>query len=320
MGKKYKNLKEQICSWDNILLAYEKTARGKRSSRSYLEFREYDLANLRKIQAQLIEETYELDPFHHFKVFEPKERNITALSFRDRIVQHAFNNILEPIFDATFLDNSFACRRGKGTHAGVKYVQSILRKYPEKRYFLKTDFSKFFPSISHDILFEFIKKKISCTFVLKYLRLWFPIGGRGIPVGWLLSQLFANVYGNKIDHYLKHELEVEHFARYMDDIVVIHDSREYLKELKENIENFAKDILELRISKWSISPVTNSINFLGYRIWADYKKIRRDSVVRAKRKIIRLKGEKKSMFLRSWQGHIKWADCYNLQKSLLSYK
>jgi len=318
MGKKYKHLKDQICSWDNILLAYEKTARGKRYSRSFLEFQEYDLVNLRQIQEHLISETYTLDPFHHFKVFEPKERNITALSFRDRVVQHAFNNILEPIFDSTFLDNSYACRKGKGTHAGVKYVQSVLRKHPEKEYFLKTDYSKFFPSISHNILFELIKKKISCKFVLKYLKIWFPENGYGIPVGWLLSQLFANVYGNCIDNYIKHTLKIEHFARYMDDIVIIHDDKEYIKKVKLKIENFSIAHLELRLSKWHIQNVNNGINFLGYRIWTSYKKIRRDSVVRAKRKIKKLTGDRKQRFLRSWQGHIRWANCYNLSKTLLA--
>lgn len=318
MGKKYKNLKEQICSWENLLLAYKKTAKGKRSTRSYLQFREFDLINLEKIQEELLNETYKLDEFKEFDIYVPKHRHIKALSFRDRLVQHAICNVIEPIFESTFVSNSYACRKNRGTHAGVKYIQACLRKYPDEKFVLKTDFSKFFPSISYDLLFTIIEKKISCKFVLSILRLMYPVGGKGLPVGWLTSQLFANIFASQLDHYLQQDLKVKHWARYMDDIVVLHSDIEYLRQLKIKLEAYSYEILGLTLSKWSIQNVSRGINFLGYRIWKTYKLIRRDSVTRAKRKAKRLVGEERNKFLRSWQGHIKWADCHNLQARILA--
>ena len=320
MGKKYKNLKEQICSWDNLLLAYKRTAKGKRSTRSYLQFREYDLINLEKLQKELIDGTYKLDEFREFDIYVPKHRHIKALSFRDRIVQHAICNIIEPIFDGTFVSNTYACRRNKGTHAGVKYVQSVLRKYPEKKYYLKTDFSKFFPSIEYDLLFEIIEKKIRCKFVLRLLRLMLPFGGKGLPVGWLISQLFANVFASQLDHYLQEDLGVKNWARYMDDIVIVHEDPEYLREVKIKLENYSIDNLKLYLSKWHIQPVERGINFLGYRIWKNYKLIRKDSVKRAKRKSYKYKNKHDlNKFLASWNGHIQWADCNNLINWIQNY-
>lgn len=316
MGKKYKNLKEQICSWDNLLLAYKKTCKGKRYTRSFLQFQEYDLINLKRIQQGLIDGSYQMDPIKEFYVFEPKSRLIKALSFRDRVVQHAICNIIEPIFDKTFLSNSYACRKGKGTHAGVKDIQSVLRKYPEKKYFLKTDFSKFFHSIQYDTLFEIIRNKIKCSFTIEILRKMLPVGGSGLPIGWLISQLFANVYANTLDSYLQFELKVKHWFRYMDDIIVIHEDPKYLVEIKDLIKEFISNNLGLTFSKWSVKLVSKGINYLGYRVWNNYKLIRKDSVKRAKQKLNKYTGNELNKFIGSWNGHIQWADCYNLKRSL----
>ena len=320
MGTKYKNLKDQICSWDNLLLAYRKTSKGKRNTRSYLQFREYDILNLEKIQNDLISESYKMDEFHTFDIYVPKHRKIQALSFRDRIVQHAICNVIEPIFDKTFLSNSYACRKNKGTHAGVKYVQSILRKYPEKNYVLKTDFSKYFPSIQYDLLFELIKKKISCRFTLSMLRVFLPSGGCGLPVGWLISQLMANVFGSAVDHYLQHELKLKHWARYMDDIVIIHEDLALLKNVKIQLEAFSLERLKMRLSKWSIQSISRGINFLGYRIWRTHKLIRKDSARRVKQKCYKYTHYSDlEKFVCSWNGHIKWANCNNLKRWLQNY-
>lgn len=316
MGKKYKNLKDKICSWDNILLAYKKTCSGKRHTRSFLRFQEYDLLNLRRIQQELLNGSYKMDPFKEFYVYEPKQRLIKALSFRDRIVQHAICNIIEPIFESTFLSNSYACRKNKGTHAGVKDVQSTLRKHPEFKYYLKTDFSKFFPSVEYDKLFEILQSKIKCKFTVDLLRIMLPPGQKGLPIGWLISQLFANVYANKLDYYIQHKLKVKHWFRYMDDIIILHDDKTYLRTIRNKIEEFSETEMNLKYSKWSIRSVSSGINYLGYRIWSKYKLIRRDSVIRAKRKINKYTSEQIEKFIGSWNGHIRWADCYNLQRSI----
>ena len=316
MGKKYRNLYPQIHDWQNILAAYKQTCNGKRKTWGYLEFKEYDEANLRAIQNELITKTYKIGAYRHFTIYEPKPRLISALEFKDRLVQHALCNIITPIFESTFLPYNFACRDGMGTHKGVKHLQAILRKHGHT-HFLKTDFSKYFPSVDHAILHREIRKKISCRDTLALIEEIVPTEGKGIPIGSLTSQLFANVYGNIIDHYIHHELKHRHWARYMDDIVVLGDSQDDLRESFKKIEQFSKDEMGMSISKWCVRSIHRGIDFLGYRIWPTHKLIRKDSVTRAKRKIKRytyrndLESLKK--FIAAWQGHIQWADCRNLK-------
>ena len=154
MGKRYKNLFESIVDIDNIRSAYHKTAKGKNKyTSSHLKFKENLEANLYEIQQELIRETYMHGEYHTFPVYEPKERFIHSLPFKDRVVQHSINNIIEPIFEKVFYSFSYACRKNKGTHIGVKTIQSKLRKINDSSiYYLKMDFRKYFASINGNIL------------------------------------------------------------------------------------------------------------------------------------------------------------------------
>lgn len=316
MGKKYRNLYPEICSWENILKAYKQTCNGKRKTWGYLEFKEYDEANLREIQSELLNKSYEIGSYRHFTIYEPKPRLISALTFKDRLVQHALCNIITPLFERTFLPYNFACRNGMGTHKGVIHVQSMLRKH-NYSHFLKTDFSKYFPSINHGTLHKEIKRKISCRDTLRLIEEITPLTGKGIPIGSLTSQLFANVYGNIIDHYIHHELKHRHWARYMDDIVILGNDPRLLRESFDKIKTFSSDKMQMKISRWNVSSVKKGIDFLGYRIWKTHKLIRKDSAKRAKRKIKSYTYlndlESLTKFVASWKGHIQWADCYNLK-------
>jgi hypothetical protein len=316
MGLKYKKLFDKIVDIKNLQIAYKNTCKGKRDTYSYLEFKQFDQYNLLQIQKELISGNYKIGNYRHFYIYDPKKRLISALSFKDRIVQHALCNIITNIFDKTFLPNSFACRKNFGTHKGVIYIQSLLRKYNYK-YFLKTDFSRYFPSINTNILHKMIRKKIKCNKTYKLVTEIVPFNTIGIPIGNLTSQLFANVYGNTIDYYLKHNLKINHFARYMDDIVVLGNNYKELYEIYNKIQKYSKYLLKLKISKWNVSSTQKGINFLGYRIWKDYKLIRRLSVIKAKRKVKKYletnNKEKLQRFLASWHGHIQWGNSYNLK-------
>lgn len=230
-------------------------------------------------------------------------------------MQHAVCNVIAPIFDSTLLHNTFACRVNMGTHAGVKYIQSELRK-PGATHFLKTDYSKFFPSVDRKVLHELIRRKVACKKTLAVLSEIIPEDGKGIPIGSLTSQLFANVYGGKIDRFIHHDLGYRRWARYMDDIVILDTDIDRLRSDFYRIQEYSKDEMGMGISKWSCSSVKRGINFLGYRIWDTHKLLRKDSVVRAKRKISRYirKGETDTLikFLASWYGHARWADTNNL--------
>lgn len=316
MGLKYKKLFDKIVDLENLKIAYKNTCKGKKETFSYLEFKEFDQFNLTQIQKELINNEYKIGNYRNFFIYDPKKRLISALSFKDRIVQHALCNIITDIFDKTFLPNSFACRKGYGTHKGVIYIQSLLRRFNYK-YFLKTDFSRYFPSIDTNVLHTMIRKKIKCNKTYNLITEIVPLNTSGIPIGNLTSQLFANVYGNSIDHYLKHKLKINHFARYMDDIVVLGDSYSELYKIYNHIKEYSLNILKLKISKWNVSSTNKGINFLGYRIWKDYKLIRKLSVLRAKRKVkkylINKDNDKLKMFLASWHGHIKWGNSHNLK-------
>ena len=317
--KRYNNLYAQITSKENLKLAFEKAAAGKKKSFSYLEFKEFSNLNLYNLQQQLINHTYRLGPYRQFYVFEPKARLISALDFRDRVVQHALCNIITPIFEKSFLPYNFACRAGLGTHAGVKYVQASLRKHDYK-YFLKTDFSKFFPSINRQTLFSLIKRKIKCKETLALIELIAPPDGIGLPIGNLTSQLFANVYGSVCDRYIHDVLKQPNWARYMDDIVVLGNDPEELLNIFNKFKDISYSQLGLKISKWSIAPTTKGINFLGYRIWKNHKLLRKSSVLKAKRKLRRFKKVKDleglQRFKASFNGHCILADGHNLRKHL----
>lgn len=318
MGRRYKNLYGSIANLDSLYRAYGKAQEHKRQANGFLVFQEYAPANLRKLHEDLKNETWQPDPLRQFVIYEPKRRLISAPSFRDRVVHHSWYATVEPIMDSTFLPWSFACRMGKGTHAGVKFVQSELRR-GGYTHFLKTDFAAYFPSIDTEILHEQYKRKISCHKTLALMEKIIPRNSVGVPIGALPSQLSANVYGNILDQFLHHHHKVR-FARYMDDVIVLGHDSNHLREVKDSIEVFARDKMKMSFSHWSVSPVSRGINFLGYRIWPGHKLIRKSSVHRAKRKIkamiARQDYEALERFIGSWAGHINKADVYNLKIAL----
>lgn len=320
MGKKYKNLYDGICDLDNLWDAYSRASKGKRESTGYLKFRDYEAAHISVLSRRLVNKSYTPGKYNNFLVYEPKPRTISALPFKDRVVQHSLHAVISPIFEKCFLPYSFACRSGKGTHTGVKHVQSILRRMSSdgEVYCLKMDFSKYFPSIDRTILYKEIRKKISCDDTLALLAKFHPPEGTGIPIGHLTSQLLANIYGNKLDHFMAHKLGIKNWARYMDDTVVFSNSKEQLREWFLEVHNFITEEMKMRFSKWSITSASRGVNFLGYRIWKSHKLLRKDSVIRAKRKLKKYENDpkKKAEFLASWKGHASHANSYNLLKRL----
>lgn len=322
LGLKHRNLIERIIADANMRDAYRKTAAGRRMSDGALTFKEYSEYNLGRLALDLHSGEYVPGTAHRFYVYEPKARLISALPFRDRVAQHAVHNVIAPIFDATFLPRSFACRKGMGTHAGVKAVQAELRRMSAGGpvYFLKTDFSRFFSSIERSTLNCMIRKKISCKGTMRVIEAMVPSDGIGLPIGSLTSQLFANVYATALDRFLSQELFEKVWFRYMDDMVILGRDMAHLHAVRAEIERFSAERLGLRFSKWSVAPASRGINFLGYRIWASHKLMRRDSVARAKRKIrvLRATGqtEKLDKFVAAWVGDAQWADSRNLLRHL----
>ena len=192
MPKRHRNLIHQIAHIDNLRDAYYKTARGKRQTHGYLEFKEYAEANLLLLQEELQDGAYSIGEYRTFTIYEPKARLISALDFKDRLVQHALCNLVAPIMEKALLPWTFACRVGKGTHAGVKHVQAALRSTGTK-YYLKTDFSKFFPSVRRSDAHDLYERRIACRKTMAIIDEIIPPVGVGIPIGSLTSQLTANL-------------------------------------------------------------------------------------------------------------------------------
>jgi hypothetical protein len=318
MGKKHRNLIGEIASVANLYRAFEKASKGKRYSVGYLQFKQHLAANIKLLSDALGDGTYRPSPASIFYVNEPKRREISALPFADRVVQHALCNVIEPLFERTFLPNTYACRTGKGTHVAAIEAQATLRR--GFTHWLKLDFSKYFASIDRAVLHTEIRRKVSCRGTLDLITTFLAPTGKGLPIGNLTSQLFANVYGHVLDRHLTHTLKVGPWLRYMDDTVIFAHSREALAVLQQGLQWFCEVRLGLRFSKWSIGPISQGLDWLGYRIWPTYKLLRRNSVLSAKRKIARYRetGDDLALkrFAASWRGHAQWANSFNLVNQL----
>ncbi len=324
MTKRYRNLIDRITAPRTMEAALRLTSAGKRLTPGYLDFKEFGPLNLADLAREIRNGTYRPGVPHQFFVFDPKRRLISALPFRDRLAQQALCLVIGPIFERALLPRAFACRPGKGTHAGVRLLQSDLRRETRAGaalYFLKTDFRAYFASIERPVLWRLIEAKISCRATRRLIEAMVPREGIGLSIGSLTSQIFANLYaGATLDRHLQQALGERLWYRYMDDVVVLGRDSAHLRALKDEIERFAARELGLRFSKWQVAPVSRGVNFLGYRIWPSHKLLRRDSVVRARRKIAAYRragdDERLRKFLAAWLGHARHADSRNLIGSL----
>ncbi|MCK4649721.1 group II intron reverse transcriptase domain-containing protein [Candidatus Pacearchaeota archaeon] len=324
--KTHKNLFQEVCEYGNLNNAYLKARRGKNYVSEALNF-DYNLENgLVDLQCELRNQTYETGKYRHFIIFEPKERKISALPFRDRVVHHAVCNVIEPMFEKKFIYDSYACRKGKGTHAGADKLQKFIRSANDNYYVLKCDVSKYFPSVNQEILKQLIREKIADKKLLWLSDNIINSAGRGIPIGNLTSQLFANIYLNKLDEYMKYELKIKYYIRYMDDFIILHESKQYLHEVKENVRVFFVSMkLTLHPKKANIFPITLGIDFLGYRIFNNHRLIRKSTVKRflkiVKRKIEKydygvMSFDKLMESFNSWEAYMAHGDSYKLKNSL----
>lgn len=299
-----------------------------------MQFTKEKEENLDKIRNEILGLTYEPSEYRYFKVYEPKERQIMALPFYDRVVQHAVNNVLEPIFNKRFIFHSYACRKGKGMHAASDALQKWLYEWQkfhqdEQLYAIKADIHHYFQSINHDVLKAEIRKVIKDAGALVLIDRIIDNNGQmpdgiGIPVGNLTSQLFANIYLNKLDQYIKHTLGADNYMRYMDDFIILSPDKEQLRCWLADIERFLRDELQLELNpKTTILAAKNGIDFVGYKHRATHRKVRPDSIKRIKKTIKKyergnITKEKLQKSIASWTGHAGHADSYNLQKKIVA--
>lgn len=330
--KTHSGLFEQMIPFDALYFAYTKSRKGKRRSWPCRHF-EHDLeGNLIQLQNDLIWDRYQVGGYRSFYVHEPKTRRITALTeFRDRVVQHAIMAVIEPLWERSFISHSYACREGRGVHAGADYAQASMRECLRKHgslYALKADVRKYFPSIRHTPLKRLLRRKISDKRMLalldgiidSYSEPGQP--GTGIPIGNLTSQLFANIYLDALDQHVKCRLRQRWYVRYMDDFVILHHDKKYLQALRLTLESWLDQNLQLGLNhKTAIFPVATQhgrgLDFLGYHIWPHKRRLRKASLNRFKRRVRRLQRQyaaRKAGFpeihqqLASWMAHARHGD------------
>ena len=277
--KRYGNLFEKAFSKGNLYSAYLDAHKGKRKKRVCFEFEKNLGSNLGDLYNRIHNETYRPDPYFKFTVYEPKERLIHAPSFRDIVTQHAIYRIIYDIFDRTFITASFACRSGYGTHKASDYTQCALRQYSGDLYTLKLDIRKFFYSINRNILRNLIERKIKEKKLVDVMMLFAEKEGiAGIPIGNLLSQIYALIYLNPLDHFIKRTLKIEHYVRYVDDFILFGLIRNQCLDLRAIITCFLKEKLCLELSKSTIQKIKRGVNFVGYRTWQNKRFIRKHSL------------------------------------------
>ncbi|WP_017258425.1 RNA-directed DNA polymerase [Pedobacter arcticus] len=314
--KRINNLYEKIYSYDNLYLADEIARKGKADQYGVITHLKNQDANIFKLHNMLVDKTYKTSAYATFKVFEPKERVVYRLPyFPDRITHHAVMNVLEPIFMATFTNDTYSCIKGKGIHATVRAVKSALKDVESTKYCLKLDIKKFYPSVGHDILKSLLRKKIKDSNLLWLLDEMID-SADGLPIGNYLSQYFANFYLSYFDHWIKEQKAVKYYFRYADDLVILSSDKKHLHALLSEIKRYLSTNLKLEVKgNYQIFPVdARSIDFVGYRFYHTHTLLRKSIKQRFARMMANRRNKASTA---SYMGWAKHCDSKNLIKKLL---
>ena len=342
--KRYGHLWPALISFENLYLAYRKAIRGKRFRPDVAQFIVNAESELLMLQEELQAKRYLPGPYRTFYIYEEKPRMISAAPFRDRVVHHALCNILEPIFERTFIPDLYSNRSGKGQHHAVKRAQYFARSF---QYVLKCDIKKYFPSIDHEILRTLLRKKIKCQDTLWLTNLildhsnpqvpvqnYFPQDDlltvlerrKGLPIGNQTSQFFANIYLSPLDHFVKEILRIQGYLRYVDDFLLFADEKTGLWEAKERIEEYLYAYrVRLKPNGVTLFRVQDGFPCLGYRVFPGMILANRQAILRFRRKVKqeRARWQANSVtfahlkcFLFGCMGHLAQADSAHLRQKL----
>jgi RNA-directed DNA polymerase len=336
-------LQEQLWAWENIELAWRNAARGKRGHSIAACYEIFLADNLLKLQQQLQEQTYRPGQYDSFYVHEPKKRLISAAPFGDRIAHHALCNITQPYFEQKFIPDSYANRLGKGTHRALNRCTLFARRY---KYVLQCDVVQFFPSIDHAILRAALQKMLPDESVMWIIKRIISSGQgilageydmvffnddeifavnrpRGLPIGNLTSQLWANCYMNPFDQFVKRELSCPAYLRYVDDFLLFGDNKQQLWEWHEAIiKRLERFRLTIHAENALVRPVTDGIPFLGFIIFPTHRllKARKGYAFRRKLQHFLKTGQtpKVQDSLRGWINHVRYGDTHGLRRAMLA--
>lgn len=336
-----------LYQWENLYHAYRHAAKGKRSRgpAARFEFRLED--NLIQLQDELANETYRPGAYVNFTIHEPKRRLISAAPFRDRVVHHALCQVIEPAFERSFIYHSYANRVGKGTHRALDTCQQWMKQY---RYVLSCDLRQFFPAIDHHILQHTLNRRIQdgplrrlIVLILhsgigvlneEYAMVYFPGDGlsalnrpRGLPIGNLTSQFWANGYLNEFDHFVNRTLGCGAYLRYVDDFLLFANDKAALWQWRAAcIKRLAALRLTMHEGQAVVRPTSEGVRFLGFWVYAAYRRLLPRKGWHYRRKLLNLLAAYRrheigrdmlDRSLRGWINHVRYADTWGLRRILL---
>jgi RNA-directed DNA polymerase len=265
--KRIKNLIAEITDLDNLYLAFWKASKGKRYAEEILAYQSALDKNLSLLRSHILRGGVDVGNYHYFKIYEPKERQICASAFREQVLHHALMNVCHPYFERTLIFDSYASRKGKGTYAAIDRAKAYSNQYS---FFLKLDVKKFFDSIHHAVLKVQLSRMFKDYGVLsifnQIIDSYEASPQRGLPIGNLTSQYFANHYLSSLDHFIKEELGAKAYVRYMDDMVLWHDDKAVLKSMYKAIKGFVENELQCNLKPELLNYTSCGLPFLGYVI------------------------------------------------------
>lgn len=300
MSKTIRNCYYKKLTFESLYNAYVRSCNNKGTKLNVIKFSVDLETNLNKIYEELYNNCYKSSEYREFIIYEPKKRVIRALPFRDRIVHQWYvEEFIKPYVVPRFINDSYACIVGRGTHKAVCklhfYMRFMKKKYNDY-YIIKFDIKKYFESIDKNILYNIMCKYISDKYLLNLTyNIIFDNDFNGIPIGNYTSQYFANIYLNELDYYVKFDLGICYYVRYMDDFVILVETLDEAKRIYGLIESFVNNKLNLELNRKSrYFPSRLGCDFCGYVLYNDYRLLRKRSIKSMRRKI---EGLKKVMFL-----------------------
>lgn len=338
---------ERVCAFDNLYAAYLSARKGKRSRADVAAFEFNAEAELIALRDDLLEGHYQPGPYRSFFIHEPKRRLISAAPFRDRVLHHALCRVIEAIFERRFIGDSYANRLGRGTHRALDRCTQFLRRF---KYVMPLDVVQFFPSIDHIILRQILARAIRDAHVLAlidtilrsgvgvlsdvYDMVWFHGDdasavrrARGLPIGNLTSQFWANVYLNEFDQFAKRHMGVLGYVRYVDDVLLFGDDKTQLRAWHTAATRFLSTLrLTLHQRQAQPRPVSEGIPFLGFTLFATHRRLKRRKAVYARRRLTlqcaqvsagALPLDAFHASLRAWIAHTQHGDTWGLRRAIL---
>jgi len=318
---------EEIVSIDNLLLAWQEFLRGKRKKYDIQEFSLRLMDNLFSLHRDLIHHTYKHGGYQEFKINDPKPRVIHKAAVSDRLVHHALHRLLSPFFDKIFIADSYSCRRHKGTHRAAngfrKYFYQASQNNTTSCWVLKCDIRKFFANIDHQVLTKILTTYIPDKNILKLLETviesFSTIQDKrlGLPLGNLTSQLFANIYLNTFDQFIKHNLKAKFYLRYADDFVFLSADKDWLEKQISEVGRFLSDELKLELhpDKIFLKTLASGVDFLGLVNFPDHRSLRTST----KRRMIRKIKEKEKDLAIGLIGRDKFYETVNSYLGMLKH-